>query len=221
MKNFLNKSIKSENVVLDYIRRNVTLERIKRVERILLEWAPFANLLNLDEYFDLILMESIYRAHKGSFKIDASKIRGMAYLELILYILFGEPEFDPHFVIGKENIIKLKKALKKHFEKDSYFLRYSLNYLAIKTGDLNKKTGWINIEPYVYPLLGGEIFYYCTLRALIEISKKALTDEKYDYIPIMNWKEGIVHYLVYEIIEEPIFEENIRKSKKEKRTKNR
>jgi len=50
----------------------------------------------------------------------------------------------------------------------------------------------------IYPLFGGEIFYYCTLRALIEISKRALTDEKYDYLPVMSWKEGVVHYLVYE-----------------------
>ena len=48
MKNFLNKSIRSKNVVLDYIRRNVTLDRIKKVEKILLEWTPFASLLNLD-----------------------------------------------------------------------------------------------------------------------------------------------------------------------------
>jgi hypothetical protein len=50
-------------------------------------------------------------------------------------------------------------------------------------------------------LLGGEIFYYCTLTALINISKKALTDEKYNYLPMMNWKEGIVEYLVSELAE--------------------
>jgi len=84
------------------------------------------------------------------------------------------------------------------FEKDSYFLRYSLTFLDVKLGDRDERTGWVNIEPYIYPMLGGEIFFYCTLRALMEISKKALTDKKYDYQPPVNWKKGVVDYLVHE-----------------------
>jgi hypothetical protein len=113
----------------------------------------------------------------------------------------GEPKFDPDRVLSRENEMKIGKVLRRYFEKDSYFLKYSLCYLATKTGDRNKRSGRINIEPYVYPLLGGEIFYYCTLTALINISKKALTDEKYNYLPMMNWKEGIVEYLVSELAE--------------------
>jgi len=63
--------------------------------------------------------------------------------------------------------------LQKYFRKGSYFLRYSLKFLSLKTEGKDQKTGWINIQPYVYPILRGEIFFYCTLKALIEITKKS------------------------------------------------
>jgi hypothetical protein len=159
--------------VLGYICRNVTLDRLREAVRILFEWFS-ANLLNLEEYFDSVLMKSVYRSYKGSRKIDAGKVRGMAYLGLILYILFGEPKFNPDGVLSRENDMEIRKVLRKHFEKGGYFLKYSLRYLAVKAGDRDKRSGRINIEPYVYSLLGGEIFYYCTLKALINVSKKAV-----------------------------------------------
>jgi len=185
-----------------HIRKNVTLDRIKEVEETLRDWID-GNLLDLNDYFNQILMESVYRSHKGSYKIDSSKCRGLISLGFILYILFGEPKFNPNEVIDVVNDKarkKFKQVLKKRFEKDSYFLKYSLKFLDVKTGDRDEKTGWVNIEPYIYPMLGGEIFFYCTLRALIEISNKALTDKKYDYQPPVNWKEGIVDYLINEAI---------------------
>jgi hypothetical protein len=60
--------------VLGYIR-SVTLDRTREAEKILSEWFS-VNLLKLEEYFDAVLMESVYRSHKGSRKIDASKVRG-------------------------------------------------------------------------------------------------------------------------------------------------
>ena len=98
--------------------------------------------------------------------------------------------------------------MKKHFKGDGYFARLSLRYLNVKTGKRGKGTIWIDIGPYIYPLLGGEIFFYCTLTALIDVAKRALTDKEYDYFPIMNWKEGIVEYLVSELVENQLFEEN-------------
>lgn len=197
-----------EPTVLNYIRKNISLSRVKEVEKTLSEWWPPINLLDLDKYFNWALMETVYRSHKGSYKIEDSKIRGTAYLALILHLLFGEPKFNPVHVISVEYKKKIVNVLRKHFEKDSYFLTYSLKYLAIKTGERDKRTGWINIEPYVYPILGGEIFYYCTLMALIEISKKALKDKNYQFPQIINWKEGIIDYLVSEVIGKHIIEES-------------
>jgi len=191
---------KSVNIALLYIRKNVTLDRIKEVEETLSDWMD-GNLLDLDDYFNQILMESVYRSHKGSYKIDSSKCRGLISLGFILYILFGEPKFNPDEVMSEKVQKRFKQILRNRFEKDSYFLRYFLKFLDVKIGDRDEKTGWVNIEPYIYSILGGEIFFYCTLRALMEISKKALTDKKYDYQPPVNWKEGVVDYLVNEAIE--------------------
>jgi len=190
------KPIKWENIVLDYIRKNVTIERIREVEEALSVWSS----PNLDKYIDEILMESVYRSHKGSYKIDSSKCRGEMYLGYVLYILFGEPKIDTKRYIESEEVKKIKKVLREGFEKDSYFLRYCLEFLRVKTGDRDKKSGWINVEPCIYPILGGEIFFYCTLKALMGVSKKALADKKYDYLPMMNWKEGVVDHLVHEAI---------------------
>jgi len=182
---------------LEYVRKNVTLDRIRVVEEGLSVWSSSA----VEKYFDEILMESVYRGHKGSYKIEDSKSRGEIYLGCILYVLFGEPEIDMKCYRADKEVGKMKKVLKRHFEKDSYFLRFCEAFLNTKAGDRDEKTGWINIEPYVYPILGGEIFFYCTLKALVEVSKKALTDKKYDYMSVINWKEGVVEYLVYETIE--------------------
>jgi len=183
-----------EAKVLDYIRENVTLDRIKNVEGFLSQkgW------LNLREYFENWLMESVYRSHRGSYKIDYSKARGQTFLNCIMHVLFGEPEIQFSLYPSE----KLKTALKTYFHKNSYFLRYSLNYLDTKTGDKDEKTGWINIQPYAFQILGGEIFYYCTLKALLEVSKKALTNKNYRFPKCLNWKEATINCLIYEAMKE-------------------
>lgn len=191
-------SIVLEQTTLNYIRRNVTLERVEEVERALSQWIP-SSVFDTEGYLSNALMESVYRGHEGSFKIDFSKARGVGFLSLILYILLGEPKVDLPRVPGQEIVNKIKGVLKKRLKKNSYFLRFALTYLDLKTGD-KTETGWINIDAYVYPLLGGEIYFYCTLRALMEISKNALTNEKYCFPRFINWKEGIVDYLVHEAI---------------------
>jgi len=169
-----------ENKVLNFIRENVSLDRIREVE----ERLALYDSGDLDKYFDEALMESVYRGHKGSFKIQFSKGRGEVFLSCILYLLFGEWDVE--------------EAIEKHFSKKNYFRKFAIKFLNLKIGD-KTETGWINIDPYVYEILGGEIFFYCTLRALLEVSKKALEDPEYDYI-VMDWKEGIVQYLIREII---------------------
>ena len=102
------KDLARKNLVLDYIRKNLTLDGISEVKNVLSEWWGSADLSDPRQYFGSILMESVYQAHKGSYKIDVCKIRGMAYLQLVLYILFGEPKFDPIRVLSKENKAKIK-----------------------------------------------------------------------------------------------------------------
>lgn len=122
------------------------------------------------------------------------------YLRNILYVLFGEPNVELQHFLGSKEMREIKRMVNKHFKKDSYFRRYSVKFLDAKTGDRDEKTGWINVELYVYTILGGERFFYCTLKALLQVCKKALTDKEYDFLPIMDWNEGIVEYLVYEVL---------------------
>jgi len=77
-----------QSETVEYIRGNVPLERVQRVEDLLSKW----RMLNLREYLERWLMESVYRGHRRSYKIDYSKWRGVWFLRCILYILFGEPE---------------------------------------------------------------------------------------------------------------------------------
>jgi len=192
----------NEDSELAFIRKNVTLERIELAERIQREHAmpqQAGDLSDLESYFGTVLMESVYRAHKGSFKIVYSKDRAEMFLAAILYVLFGEPEFDPAFVDLDQLERRILAVLKERFPKPSYFSKYALRYVATKTGDKNRKTSWIDIGPYAFTILGGEIFFYCTLRALIEICRKALTDKSYSFTGLLTWEQGIVIYLVAEV----------------------
>jgi len=182
---------------MEYIRRNISLERVQMVEDLLSKW----NMLNLQEYFERWLMESVYRGHRRSYKIDYSKWRGLWFLRCILYILFGEPELTESWQSSEKLKEEMKKVLEKHYPKGSHFLEYSLKYLEAKTGEKDEKTGWINVKPYVYPTIGGEIFFYCTLRTLMEISEKAIKNKDYSLPQFVAPKEGIVNCLINEILE--------------------
>lgn len=194
----MNKSARKEDPTLVFIRNNVTLERVERVEKMVVVPRQ-VDLFDLERYFNGALMESVYRAHKGSFKIVFSKDRAEMFLAMILYVLFGEPEVDPALVDLEQLERKIVAVLKKRFPKNSYFSKYALRYLAAKTGDRKRKTSWIDIGSYFYTILGGEIYYYCTLRALIEIARKALTDKSFSFTGIITWQKGIALYLVAEV----------------------
>jgi len=186
---------KSETV--EYIRGKVSLERVQRVEGLLSK----LHMLNLREYFERWLMESVYRGHRRSYKIDYSKWRGLWFLCCILYILFGEPELTESWQSSGKLKEEMVRVLERHFPKGSHFLEYSLKYLEAKSGEKDDRTGWINVKPYVYPTIGGEIFFHCTLKALIEICEKALKNKDYSLPQFVIPKEGIVDCLINEILE--------------------
>jgi len=167
------KSGKWKNIALSYIRENVTLDRIKEVEETLSDWN--GNLLDLDDYFNQILMESIYRSHKGSYKIDSSKCRGLVSLGFILYILFGEPKFNPNEVIDVVDDKvrkKFRQVLRKRFEKDSYFLRYSLTFLEVEVGDRDEKS--------------ARTRYLELLSRLINVIATSRLNEKNSYLSVIS-----------------------------------
>jgi len=197
----LNKRANEKDWELAFLRKNVTLERLEFAEKAL-RVSHELDVFDSESYFREALMESVYRAHKGSFKIVSSKDRAEMFLATILYILFGEPEFDPALVDLDQLERRIRTVLKKRFPKDSYFSKHALEYLATKTGDRKRKTYWIDIGPYFYTILGGEIFYYCTLRALIEISKNALADKKFSFRGPVTWQQGIALYTIAEALKE-------------------
>jgi hypothetical protein len=182
---------------LCYIRQNVSLERVQRVEGLLSKW----RMLNLREYFERWLMDGVYRGHRRSYKIDYSRWRALWFLRCILYILFGEPELTESLQLSSQLIEEMVRVLENAFPKGSHFLEYSLRYLEAKTGDKDERTGWVNVKPYVYPTIGGEIFFYCTLKALIEVCEKALQNKDYSFPQFVTPKEGIVDCLISEIME--------------------
>jgi hypothetical protein len=193
----VNKVNAHQSETVEYIRGNVSLVRVKKVEGLLSKW----RMLNLREYFERWLMESVYRGHRRSYKIDYSKWRGLWFLRCILYILFGEPELTESWQSSGKLKEEMEKVLERHFPEGSHFLEYSLKYLEAKSGEKNERTGWINVKPYVYPTIGGEIFFYCTLKALIEICEKAIKNKDYSLPQFVTPKEGIVDCLINEILE--------------------
>lgn len=199
-----------EDPVVSYIR-SIPIKRIEQAEEIMKVYDA-GELLDLERYFNFALMETIYRAHKGSFKVASSKSRGQVFLALILHVLFGVPRMSPKFVFNRDIERKIRKVLDKRFENNSYFLRYSSRFLDAKTG---KKTasGWVNVEPYIFSLVGAETFFYCTLKALIEICKKALSDTTFSFEGLISWQQGIVLYLLEEVVDEEKTMEQLEKER--------
>jgi len=181
------KALEEENRVLSYIRKNIPLKRVAEVEE---------QLPSLEKYVN-DLMETVYRSHKESWKVDFSKARGIRFLQSILYLLTGEPIKKRDWSYWEEKFPhKIDEVFQKHFVRNSYFRKYAFQYFKARIG--RKTDGYAKVDPYVFKLIGGEVFFYHTLKALLNVIKKAHEDPKYDY-RIMTWEEGITEYLISEL----------------------
>ena len=193
------KDLKDKNLVLDFVRKNIPLERVIEVEK---------QLPSLEKYVDE-LMETVYRSHKGSWKVDSSKGRGVNFLQSILFLLTGEPIKRDWSYWDEKFPHKIDKVFQKHFVRNGYFRKYAVQYFKARIG--RKTDGYVVVDPYVFKLIGGEVFFYHTLKALLNVIRKAHEDPKYDYqimswgkgsahnFRVMNWEEGIVEYLISEL----------------------
>jgi hypothetical protein len=192
--------LEDKNPTLDFIRKNIPLERVVEVEK---------QLLSLERYVD-DLMETVYRSHKGSWKVDFSKARGIGFLQSILYLLTGEPIKKRDWSYWEEKFPhKIDEVFQRHFSKNSYFCKYAVQYFKARIG--RKTDGYVRVDPYVFKLIGGEVFFYHTLKALLSVIRRALEDPKYDYqimswgkgskhsFRMTTWEEGITEYLISEL----------------------
>jgi hypothetical protein len=192
--------LEEENLVLDFVRKNIPLERVIEVEK---------QLPDLEGYVER-LTETIYRSHKGSWKVDSSKARGVSFLQSILYLLTGEPIKKRDWAYWDERFPhEIKKVFRKHFDRGSYFRKYAVQYFKARVG--RKTDGYVRVDPYVFKLIGGEVFFYHTLKALLKVIRRAHEDPKYDYqimswgkgskhsFRMMTWEEGITEYLISEL----------------------
>jgi len=115
--------LEEENLVLDFVRKNIPLERVVEVEKQLLDFKG-----HIKE-----LTETIYRSHKGSWKADSSKARGVSFLQSILYLLTGEPVKRGDWTYWEEKFPhEVEKVFRKHFDRGSYFRKYAVRYFKAK-----------------------------------------------------------------------------------------
>jgi hypothetical protein len=181
------KALENKNPVLDFVRKNIPLERVAEVEK---------QLPSLERYVN-DLMETVYRGHKGSWKVDSSKAKGVSFLKSILYLLTGEPIKSEDWSYWDEKVPhEIENVFQKHFVRNSYFRKYAVQFFKARIG--RKTDGYVRIDPYVFKLIGGEGFFYHTLKALLNVIRKAHEDPKYDY-RMMTWEEGITEYLISEL----------------------
>ena len=190
--------LQKESTVLNFLRSNIPPERVSDVEK---------RFLGLNDYV-VNLTETVYRSHKGSWKVDSSKARGVKFLQSILYLLTGELIKDEDLSYWEEKIPQeIEKMFQKHFVRNSYFRKYAVQYSKARVG--RKTDGYVRIDPYVFNLIGGEIFFYLTLRSLLKVIKKAQKYPEYDYrvmklgkghsCQMMTWEEAITEHLVSEL----------------------
>lgn len=169
---------------LIYIRKNVTLKRIKEVEKELEDWRMFDQ-----------ITETVYRAYKGSFKIQHAQPISCELIRLICYLLSGK--YLKEYVGDNKKVVK---NIEKVFKKNSTFVNLTKRYLSLSTGK-RTKSGWILIDECMFPLMGGELFYYCILKSILKVARQALKDKKYSY-EVMNWDEAICEYVIVDVKKE-------------------
>jgi len=177
----------------DWIRAHVTEERLKRVERVLEEDSlyPPSELIDFNSW---ALPETVYRIHHDSFKaISGSESMATTSLEQLLYLFFdGEGE---------------STELRKRFLKRLRSRKSTLYHYFMEVEKATKRyrewwggadlRGYLDIRKDAVRLLGAAMFWYVTLLACIEVSKKALADERWTPGQLLTWDEAIASYVAY------------------------
>jgi len=184
----------------DWIRKNVPRERLERVKQ---EMTKALKLHPPETYLSETLMEHVYRAHKGSCKIAYCYSEAVRCIQLLFHLLFGdELEADPEPRVREApHVMRQFRRMRRSHEKN-----------IVKT-----KTGWIDIDKAVLPLLGGVTYFYTTLMATVCFCEKALNNPEYKVPTVVDWDEAVACYLLAEYISplKPHAKEMLKKTKKE------
>ena len=185
----------------EWIHRHVTQERLERVEAALEKRSlyPPPELFNFSNFGGLA--EPVYRIHHDSFKAFYLGSMASICLEQLLYLFFGEVvESTPWIARSQETAepSPLRVAFLKHLRsrESNLYLYFTVIEKAAKR--LREWKGEsLNIRKDSMRLLGAATFWYVTLLACIEVSKKALAEEKWEPGNLVTWDEGIALYVAY------------------------
>ena len=185
----------------DWIHHHVTQEGLKRVEKAL-EGNSLYPPPELFSFSGFGLPESGYRIHQDSFKALAY-LRSMATmcLEQLLYLFFGESVESAPWIVKSQKTAEpspLRVAFLKHLRSRQSNLHL---YFTVAEKATKRLAEWkgesLNIKKDSMRLLGAATFWYVTLFACIEVSKKALANEKWEPGDLLAWDEGIASYVAY------------------------
>lgn len=185
----------------DWIRQHVTQERLKRVETALEEKSlyPPPELFNFSNFGGLA--EPVYRIHHDSFKALYLGSMATTCLEQLLYLFFGELVESTPWIVRSQEMAEpspLKVAFLKHLRsRESNLYLYFMVVEKASKRLREWKGESLNIRKDSIRLLGAAVFWYVTLLACMEVSKKALADEKWGPIQMLTWDEAIVSYVAY------------------------
>ena len=190
----------------DWIRDHVTQERLKRVESVLEEDGlyPPSELFNFGGLG--LVAEIVYRIHHDSFKaISFSESMATTSLEQLLYLFFGETEEPAPLRVPFTKQTGEATTLKVSFLKHLRSRRSNLyNYFVVVERAAKRLEEWrggehlhFDITKDSLKILGAAMFWYVTLLACIEVSKKVLADEKWERGAPLTWDEATAEYVAY------------------------
>jgi hypothetical protein len=174
----------------DWIRKHVSTKRLNEIERILASASlyPPQKLFNYNT--NGIIAETVYRIHHDSFKgVSHSIFLATQSIELLLFLFFGEQDeniplndrFLPHLRSNQSNLYGYFVVIEKMARKLS-----------------KRQGGYFDIREDSLRIMGGAIFWYTSLLACIEVSKKALADDRWERSSPLTWDEAIVEYVTYQ-----------------------
>jgi hypothetical protein len=172
----------------DWMRVHVTPERLQEVER-LIEEQGLLPPSGLFEFTNGALTEIVYRIHHESVKaISHSESLATMSLGQLLFLFFGQTGEATSL-----RVMFLKHLRSRRSDLYNYFI-----VIEKATKRLEERKGeHFNVKKDSLKVLGAALFWYVTLLACIEVTKKVLADDKWERGTPLTWDEATAEYVAY------------------------
>jgi hypothetical protein len=181
-----------------WIRVNVPKKKVTVVKKLL---KGYDNYLQHDT--SLGMPDRVYRALKGSYKLNRCYYDAVNFMDLLTYLMLPEKE-TPRMVDG-DNLCYIEKELESVeddiracFIEDSITMRFYNRMMKSKKDIVKRFEGkWLDYSKVTLEILGGAIMFYYYLISFLRIAENCHMDKDYKIPMPFNSFDGITYNYIF------------------------